>query len=160
MWQIIIERSLKRLDSFLKNPSWQGRENEVVNLYTHDFLTEEISQKGPLKSLSQVGIEVAVPQVTGSSKKLVRKDLVIWPRPQMTAWPEGSLPAVIMEWKRDTPAACAQDIVWLSVFTARFPQTLGVAVCAILSGTRGVEWTIIEKGKAAATFKQTANRCS
>ena len=146
MWQIIVERSLQHLDEFLKESIWSGRENEVVNLFAHHFLNREIRDEGPLTSLSQVGIEVAEPQVTGSVKKSVRKDLVIWPRPLMTAWPDGSLPAVIIEWKCNTLAACVPDIEWLSAFTALYPQTLGVAVCAFLSGARGVEWTIVENG--------------
>jgi hypothetical protein len=150
MWKFIIERSLQRLDGFLRQSIWKGRENEVVNLYVHHILVDEISHDGPLTALSQVAIEVAVPQVTGSSKKYVRKDLVIWPQPLMTAWPEGSLPAVIMEWKRDMRAACDPDIAWLSVFTSQYPQTLGVAVCAFLSGTRGVQWRFVKEGVPVA----------
>ena len=146
IWQIIIERSLHGLDKFLKESDWKGRENEVVNLFAHDFLAREVKDEGPLTSISQVGIEVAVPQVTGSCKKYVRKDLVIWPRPLMTAWSDDSLPAVMMEWKRDAPSACIRDIEWLSVFTRRHPQTLGVSVCALLSGVRGTEWVIVRDG--------------
>ena len=146
IWQIIVERSLYGLDKFLKESDWKGRENEVVNLFAHGFLAREVKDEGPLTSISQVAIEVAVPQVTGSCKKHVRKDLVIWPRSLMTAWSEDSLPAVIMEWKRDAPSACVRDIEWVSVFTRRHPQTLGVSVCALLSGVRGTEWMIVRDG--------------
>jgi len=158
IWQIIIERSLHGLDKFLKESDWKGRENEVVNLFAHGFLAREIKDEGPLTSISQVAIEVAVPQVTGSYKKYVRKDLVIWPRPLMTAWSEDSLPAVIMEWKRDAPSACAQDIEWLSVFTGLHPQTLGVSVCALLSGVRGTEWVIVRDGTPNKAFHRIADK--
>jgi hypothetical protein len=45
IWQIIIERSLRGLDSFLKESTWRGRENEVVNLFAHSFLTREIKDR-------------------------------------------------------------------------------------------------------------------
>lgn len=157
-WQIIIERSLRGLDKFLKESDWKGRENEVVNLFAHSFLAFEVKDEGPLNSISQLAIEVAVPQVTGSCKKYVRKDLVIWPRPLMTAWSENSLPAVIMEWKRDAPSACAQDIEWLSVFTGRHRQTLGVSVCAFLSGVRGTEWVIVKDGAPNKAFHRIADK--
>ncbi len=157
MWQTIAERSLVRLDEFLKESSWCGRENEVVNLFAHHFLVSEVTSHGPLRSISQISIEVAVPQVTTSRKRYVRKDLVIWPQPLMTAWPEGSFPAIIMEWKRDDPSACTSDIEWLSLFTARYPQTLGVAVCAFISGVRGVEWTIVKEGSPNKRLHRIAN---
>ena len=158
IWQIIIERSLHGLDGFLKESTWRGRENEVVNLFAHSFLTKEIKDEGPLTSISQVAIEVAVPQVTGSAKKYVRKDLVIWPRPLMTAWSEDSLPAVIMEWKRDDPSACTSDVEWLSLFTARYPQTLGVAVCAFISVVRGVDWAIVKEGSPNKRLHRIADK--
>jgi hypothetical protein len=158
MWQIIVERSLYGLDKFLKKSDWKGRENEVVNLFAHSFLAREVKDEGPLTSISQVAIEVAVPQVTGSCKKYVRKDLVIWPRPLMTAWSEDSLPAVIMEWKRDAPSACMRDIEWLSVFTGRHPQTLGVSVCARLSGVRGMEWVIVKDGTPNKALHRIADK--
>lgn len=147
IWQNIIERSLHSFDEFLKKSAWQGRENEAVNLFAHHFLAREISDKGPLNDLSQISIEVAVPQVVASKKRYVRKDLVIWPQPMMTAWPEGSIPSVLMEWKRDNPSACTSDIKWLASFTACYPQTLGVSACALISHARGVDWVIVREGK-------------
>jgi len=157
-WENIIESSLSGLNSFLKESNWKGRENEVVNLFAHCFLVHEVKDEGPLTSISQVAIEVAVPQVAKSRKKYVRKDLVIWPRPLMTAWSEDSLPAVIMEWKRDDPSACTSDVEWLSLFTARYPKTLGVAVCAFISVSRGVDWTIVKQGGPNKRLQRIANR--
>src|SRR4030095_1492614 len=78
-WIEIIESAFGKLDTFLRTSDWWGRENEVVNLYAHRFLAEHASSQGPLYSLRQVGIEVAVRQLSGRGKFYVRKDLVIWP---------------------------------------------------------------------------------
>ena len=72
MWQALIETQLQALDQFLKQSTWYGRENELVNLFAHEFLPRAVSDSCPLKSLTQIGIEVAVRQVTGSCKRFVR----------------------------------------------------------------------------------------
>ena len=140
----VIELALNRCGEFLQTSNWQGRENELVNLFALHCLASEIRESGPLCSLAQIGIEVAVPQVTTSSKRYVRKDLVIWPEPLMTAW-SGS-PAIIIEWKRDNLRECGPDIEWLSLFTRRFPGTIGYSVCGFVVNNRGLQFTRIEKG--------------
>jgi len=147
VWQALIETQLQALDQFLKQSTWYGRENELVNLFAHEFLPRAVSDSCPLKSLTQIGIEVAVRQVTGSCKRFVRKDLVLWPFPQMTAWPDGSPPAAIIEWKRGTTAGHPRDIKWLALYTGQYPQTVGVAVCVALDGKRQVNWTVIREGR-------------
>ncbi len=142
----LIERSLSRCNAFLTRTDWRGRENELVNLFAHHCLAPEIREDGILRSFDQVGIEVAVPQVTGSRKKLVRKDLVIWPEPLMTVWT--GMPAAIVEWKRNDSSECAGDVEWLKLFTNRFPGTVGYAVCGFVEGNRGIEFTKITKGRA------------
>lgn len=131
------------MNQFLKNSDWHGRENELVNLFAHRFLAEHVSHQGPLYSMRQVGIEVAVPQVTGSRKEFVRKDLVIWPKEDMTAWPSGSIPSVIIEWKRENRRKWDADVVWLKLFRARFPETLCYVACGILKSGRGVEFELV-----------------
>jgi len=147
MWKRIIESALHDLHVYLTDPEcpWRGRENEVVNLFAHDFLAVQVSQSGPLASLSQVGIEVAVKQVDGS-KNLVRKDLVIWPRPRMTQWSDEHGPAVIVEWKRDNVQKCDKDVDWLRKFTQAFPETIGFSVCAYLKKRAGVSCVVVEEG--------------
>lgn len=66
------EMSRARVIGFLLS---RGRENEAVNIFAHRFLAARISASGPLRSLRQVGIEVAVPQVTGTLKSTSGK---IW----------------------------------------------------------------------------------
>jgi len=140
MWAKIIESCFEELDSFLKDSEWFGRENEVVNLFAHEFLPRHLGKNSVFTSLSQVGIEVAVPQVTGSCKQFVRKDLVIWNQPNGTVWTEES-PAVIVEWKVNKRRACEKDVEWLELFTKKYPTTQGYSVCAFIKKTRGVEFT-------------------
>ncbi len=143
-WQQILEQSFCELDAFLRESNWLGRENEVVNLFAHRFLADKVSKDGPFQSLRQVGIEVAVPQVTDSSKEFVRKDIVIWPAPDMTAWPSERIPSAIVEWKRGTKGACKGDIAWLETFCCKYPQTLGYAVCVRIECNRGCEFTRVD----------------
>lgn len=109
----------------------------VMKLFAHRFLADRVSASGPLRSLRQVGIEVAVPQVVGDGKRYVRKDVVIWPHEDMTAWLGEGIPAVIMEWKRDHTRQCDGDVAWLKVFCGRYPGTIGYSTCAMLAGVRG-----------------------
>jgi hypothetical protein len=138
-WLQIIQSAVSQLDQFLKTTSWHGRENEVVNLFAHRFLAQQISATGPLRSLRQVGIEVAVRQVTGSGKQYVRKDLVIWPVEDMTAWIGNGTPSVILEWKVNKPELCCVDVDWLNHFCAAYPDTLGISICAMTIGSRRCE---------------------
>jgi hypothetical protein len=65
----ILQGAFGQLDSFLKTADWHGRENEVVNLFAHRFLAEQVPAQGPLRSLRQVGIEVAVRQVSENQRR-------------------------------------------------------------------------------------------
>lgn len=141
-WPELLERAFRDLDAFLKGSDWWGRENEVVNLFVHRFLPAQISAMGPFRSLRQVGIEVAVELVAGT-KRWVRKDLVIWPDNDMTAWTPDAVPAAIVEWKRNDPAACDADAAWLKVFCTRYPRTVGYTACALLRVPRGCRFTRI-----------------
>lgn len=152
MWSRIIERSLLQLDQFLKKSDWWGRENEVVNLFAHEFLAGQMKKGSPLSSLSQIGIEVAVEQVAPGKnrKEYVRKDLVVWPDPRMTCWYpqiETSIPAVIIEWKVADERASREDAEWLRCFTKRYPSTVGYAVCVYIQGDRHVVWCRVQRGK-------------
>ena len=141
-WPELLERAFSDLDAFLKASDWWGRENEVVNLFAHRFLAAQVGTEGPLRSLRQVGIEVAVDQVAGV-KRWVRKDLVIWPESDMTAWSPNAVPSVIVEWKRQLPATCDPDAIWLKAFCTRYPKTVGYTACALLDAPRGCLFTRI-----------------
>jgi hypothetical protein len=142
----VIEAALKRCHDRLETTDWQGRENELVNLFAQHCLVMEMVPGGPLHSSSQLGIEVAVPQVSGSIKRFVRKDLVIWPEPLMTAW--SGTPAAIVEWKRDRISHCTGDIEWLKQFTRQYPETVGYSVCGFIKGQRGICYTKVQNGES------------
>jgi hypothetical protein len=133
-WLQLIQNAVDQLDAFLKSSPWVGRENEVVNLFAHRFLASVISTDGPLRSMRQIGIEVAVRQLATAKKQYVRKDLVIWPVEDMTVWTGDGTPAVIVEWKTNDSEACKQDVAWLRAFCAANPNTLGVSLCATITG--------------------------
>jgi hypothetical protein len=142
----VIEAALRRCHDHLESTDWHGRENELVNLFAQHCLVMEMDSKGPLRSSAQVGIEVAVPQVSGSIKRFVRKDLVIWPQPLMTAW--SGIPAAIIEWKRDRISSCSPDIEWLKRFTRQYPETTGYSVCGFIKAPRGICFTKVQNGEA------------
>jgi hypothetical protein len=153
MWKSIAEQALASLDSYLRVSQWFGREHEVVNLFAHRFLLPMCAEGSPLSSPTQIGIEVAVPQVEAANRKrLVCKDLVLWPEAEMTVWGhDGSLnvPSVIFEWKTNDEGKCRGDIEWLKEFTQKFQTTLGYAVCANLIDERQIVFWRVEQGRVA-----------
>src|SRR5256885_13281345 len=86
-----------------------------------------------LEHASQIGIEVAVPQLRGAKRKRqVCKDLVIWPRPMMTCWNKDGAPVIhplaVLQWKTGTAPVANDDFRWLSGYSRRNP---GVAAYAV-----------------------------
>ena len=150
-WESIIEGSLKGLSCFLKESDWYGRENEIINLYAHRFVLENI-KKGPLIDPTQIGIEVAVKQLQRcGGKKLVRKDLVLWNHPLETVWGSSTarnFPAAILEWKTEKIPECKVNIDWLKAYTRIYPQVLGYSVCAFIRARRGIWYRKIVNGRA------------
>ena len=117
---------------------WRGREREAVSLFAFAELAAACRDDGPLFDPAQIGIEVAVPQLPGTGKQQVCKDLVIWPRPGMTCWDHDRVPSLapsaIIEWKANGfPNAKSgsrnqsADRQWLSAWTRIHPTSLGFA---------------------------------
>ena len=141
--QEIIELALKDFDIYLKESNWYGRENEVVNLFAHKFLSKYIGNE-PFLSLDQIGIEVAVKQLkTERSNELVRKDLVIWKGGETSVWNEkGEIvndPLAIIEWKTNNSSKCEYDINWLREYKKKYPEVIGFSVCAFVKENRRIE---------------------
>lgn len=148
--ETLIEISLSELDIFLKHNDWFGRENEVVNLYCHRFLLG--SNTDTKVTPGQCGIEVAVKQLPGEkSKKVVRKDLVIWEHDNQTVWSADqkpiNSPLAIIEWKVNSVMNCNYDIDWLTRYTEAYPSVLGYSVCAHIKKNRSVQFKKIKGGK-------------
>jgi len=145
-WQSLIESRLVALDQFLQASDWYGRENELVNLFAHSFLAKE-----PIHA-AQIGIEVAVKQLpSDAGKKLVRKDLVLWSRPNETLWIGGQPvndPVAVVEFKVNDQRECDDDIAWLKGFTSLYPAVLGYSVCGFVARRRGVRFVRVTNGVA------------
>lgn len=151
-WAPTIEAALRDLGGFLQESAWEGRENEFVNLFAHAFLLHP-KQGGAIQP-GQIGIEVAVRQLRveddKTMKKVVRKDLVLWNRPNETLWLKGEAvndPAAVIEFKVNDHRKCSENVEWLRAFTARFPSVLGYSVCGFLQQSRGVWYARISGGQ-------------
>jgi hypothetical protein len=154
----IILRSLESFIVDIRRRRWFGRENEAINFFVFGHLLDHIDPNGPFHDPAQVGIEVAVKQVSGRkcAKEKVRKDLVIWRKPGDNYWIRGRKrarpPLAIIEWKviRNKPvkANSRYDIDWLKTFTGAHRKTVGFAISARVEGARSVAlWTRIQKGE-------------
>jgi hypothetical protein len=99
----------------------------------------------------QLGIEVAVKQLQREGgKALVRKDLVIWNRPNETVWVNGNPvndPAAVVEFKVNDHKKCAPDLQWLVEYTQKHPNVLGYSVCGFLEEDRGVSFIRVSNGQ-------------
>ena len=137
----LIRSSLCSLVEDISTSDWTGRrEREVVSLFCFGHLLRECRPDTFLHDVTQISIEVAVPQVTGqvgrtgkpTSKVQVCKDVVIWPRPRMTCWDaEGNStvrPTSIIEWKHNEGVVYAYDVDWLREFSAGAEDFVGYAV--------------------------------
>lgn len=117
---------------------WRGKENDCVNLFAHECLSKQLHPGGVIKDLTQIGIEVGVPQIkTPGSKAAVRKDLVIWGAPREVAWDEAwepvRIPRSIIEWKvrrkkRGGDILDSKDINWLTEYSEKHHEFVGYAV--------------------------------
>jgi len=157
----IILSALRDLTDFLGAHRWRGRENELVSLFAFGFLLRHACP--PLEP-TQIGIEVAVPQVPGWSprhKADVRKDLVLWRYPEMTNWNEtpGTPDPIlaVLEWKslnnigiQERPAQKRgehqSDVDWLLRSTRAKSRMSGYAVMVDTSAPITVTCRIVRGG--------------
>lgn len=112
---------------------WRGREREIVSLYALGFLIPRCDSKGPLRDPTQIGIDVAVPQIRATGRKaLVCKDLVIWRESWGTCWDERGegtrTPLAILEWKGRTTKKSEYDEEWLRKYSAQLEGFTGYSV--------------------------------
>ena len=119
-------------DVFTNN--WRGREREAISVYAFGHLVPRCGDGRLLRSPTQIGIEVAVPQIPGgSAKRQVCKDLVLWSEPGQTCWDAAGHPTIypmaIMEWKANRGSISLDDIGWLESYSKRRPSFVGFATC-------------------------------
>ena len=123
----VLQLSIRSLYKDVSQPTWLGREREIVSLFVFSHLLPLCSKGSIIADPGQIGIEVAVPQVKNGARveRDVCKDLVIWPQPKMTCWEKTRpYPLAVVEWKtlniNDKPRTRQQklqeyelDICWL-----------------------------------------------
>jgi hypothetical protein len=163
----LIMLALTEFTSDLRSRVWYGRENELVNWFAHGHLLRVRSRNGHGVDPLQVGIEVAVPQIAGTSRRRkpdVRKDLVVWHQPRATCWSAPRLhaeaPLAVLEWKSMNNVGVAEseprkrrefahDVEWLCSATEHFPDLLGYAVFVDLrASSPSVECQCVASGIA------------
>jgi hypothetical protein len=143
-WTECIDAALSDLGQFLRESEWYGRENELVNLFAHAFLVGRPGPGGPVPA-THLGIEVAVKQLKEiDGKDVVRKDLVIWSKPNQTLWRNReplNTPVAVVEFKRNNEKECLPDLEWLAAFTKANAGVLGYSVCGFINERRGISFT-------------------
>ncbi len=136
----LIAESLREFTAFIIRTGWRGREREAVSLYAFGFLVPRCRPDGVLREPTQIGLDVAVPQLPGPARKaLVCKDLVIWPEPAGNCWDEAGKttrkPIAVLEWKARTESISTYDEQWLQEFSAESPTFVGFAISIHPRGT-------------------------
>jgi len=130
----------------LGSHEWFGRENELINLFVFGHLLKLGYPPRGVMDPAQIGIEVAVPQLSDWSERSrqdVRKDVVIWSTPGVTCWSgprqHAEPPLAILEWKslnnvgvKERPVQkrreYERDVDWLVRTTPRFDGMIGYAI--------------------------------
>lgn len=139
------------------------------------YLLKEIKPNLLLYAPAQIGIEVAVPQVSDFTdgarhKAVVRKDLVIWHKPEITCWDGNkqiaNYPLAIIEWKlhgfrkprKGQFKNSSVDLLWLQKFSKDREDFIGYAVSIditdqkykmvvtkVTRGNKEAEWLLDER---------------
>jgi hypothetical protein len=138
----IVRASLESLALELKGNEWKGRrEREVISLFCFGHLLKYCQAGSVLSDPTQIGIEVAVPQIDNHralagrapQKRQVCKDVVIWPKARMVSWDDDGRatvrPRCVIEWKHNEKRISLYDIQWLREFSALSSSFVGFAVC-------------------------------
>lgn len=146
----LMQLTLPSLIEEVSAPHWTGRrEREVVSLFCFGHLLHQCRPGTFLHHPTQIGVEVAVPQVPGqtalskkaTSKGQVCKDIVIWPQPRMTCWNAAGeatvRPVSIIEWKHNQSKVSVIDVKWLTEFSTGSADFVGYAVCTNRPNVRG-----------------------
>jgi len=161
--QNIVASALGEFEAWLLASSWRGKENDCVNIFAHRFLAAYIAPDSVLYDLTQIGIEVGVPQPPGVGiKSAVRKDLVIWHQPLTTAWSADwiaeTFPLAIIEWKArrkklSIPVLFPYDLEWLKTYSLRQSDFTGFIVTVdYTSTTRRVASAVVANGQISVDF--------
>jgi hypothetical protein len=159
----ILAESFSDYQKFLESSRWRGKEHDCVNLFVHKFLLSKITPEGPIFDPTQIGIETSIPQGDGLGKKqAVRKDLVIWPNPEMTTWnaewKAEFLPIAVIEWKArrkksGLPLIFPYDLEWITKYSKQRKDFIGC--CATVDFTESqtrLVTALVQEGNITLDF--------
>ncbi len=182
----VINRSLGTLLADLSLPDWYGREREIVSLFAFGHLLRAGTESGVLSHPTQIGIEVAVPQMKEkpNKKSYVCKDVVIWSGPKMTCWTKegrnSRYPLCVIEFKsinrNDDPTAARRkarehrsDLEWLrrtselaagfvgyAVFIDQHAARVTLICSRALNGSAIEKWLSLEQRDPEAVRRDSA----
>jgi hypothetical protein len=132
----LIADSLNALAADQHVSQWWAKENNWVSYFAFRYLLRCYRADSVLRDPAQIGVEVSVPQPPGRGTRGVRRDIVIWREPGMTAWGNGWLacshPMAILEWKVHRPGRknklVAKERQWLKDYCAWQPTVPGYAI--------------------------------
>jgi hypothetical protein len=137
----------------INRSGWRGREREAVSLFAFGALAEQCRAGTWFQDLRQIGIEVAVPQLPGEKRKrVVCKDLVLWPKPGMTCWTTEQGPVSVLEWKTSRTKPSSYDVQWLRKFSEDRDEFVGYALALMLSNTATLSVTRVAQGQTQADW--------
>lgn len=161
--KILLTEAFSDYENWLSTTPWRGKEHDCVNLFVHKFLFPRITPAGPIFDPTQIGIETGIPQGPGLGKRpAVRKDLVIWPRPEMTTWDREfnavHYPMAIIEWKArrkksPKPLIFPYDLDWITRYSSHREDFIGCCATVDFTGdTVRLETALAEAGKVTENF--------
>ncbi len=163
---VIIQQSLTEFVDNVFKTKWLGREREAISQYVFGHLIHACKPGSCLWDPTQIGIEVAVPQLKEPNRKpQVTKDLVLWSAPGMTCWNSDwdpvHYPMAILEWKvyynkqKGRAKIYAGDVDWLCKFSANLEAFVGYAVTLDLLARRfRLTCTRVYRGHPTDTWLQ------
>ncbi len=158
---LIVQQSLHDLANIFRSGAWKGRrEREVVSLFCFGPLLKQVKSNSILYDPTQIGIEVAVPQISSqkrltgktASKGQVCKDIVIWRFPMEACWDDRGKPTkhplCIIEWKHNAHVYSQYDMEWLKEYSSSVGDFVGYAVLSEWpSNYRTIQCSRIESGR-------------
>lgn len=139
----LIRASLAEFADAVQARGWCGRrEHEAKSLYAFGHLVPRCRPRRFLHHPAQIALDTPVLQIDHEAqqalsrgkrkpKRIVAKDLLIWPEPRMTCWHDGLpcvYPVVIMEWKLNANGIHPYDVAWLQAFSTDRSDFVGYAL--------------------------------
>ena len=150
---LAVSTALETFFEDLHDQPWHGRERELVSLFAFGHLVPAATPPHGPFAPSQLGIEVAVPQLKTvggrRTKPDVCKDLVVWSQPRSTCWKEpgdnSRYPLAVLEWKSLNNVGRRErrsqklrehegDLAWLSATSRLVSPFIGYAILVDLAG--------------------------